>query len=313
MHRKADSLFVQAQAQKGQQIWQQTSEAYRQITNAYPEDGLAWFRLGFSLHFARQLDEAIEANKVAATYDRGRPLALYNIACSYALKQDKESALDYLEQAIEAGFRSQPPIENDTDMACLLDNSRFQELAMAARPTSQRPERRQLDFWVGEWVVYSGLTDKQVGTDKVTRAENGFLLVEEWKGTDQSTGRSFNWYDPESGKWIHQWVDGSGSAAKYEGTWSEELGTMTFQGERVSADGESIRMRMTFTPRPDRSIHQLIEQSEDGETWEKAFDAVYLPKGSNGMQSAELGCLFPPECDSLANPDEPGRFNRGCT
>ncbi len=311
LRRRANRLFLQSQSMKDAEAWERTAEAYQQIVDENPEDGESWFRLGFALHFAKKYDEAIEANKVASTFERGKALSYYNIACSYALKDEPEAALDYLERAVEAGFRAQQPIENDVDMESLLDNPKFQELALAARPVSQKPERRQMDFWVGEWVIYSGLTDKKVGYDSVKRTENGFLLTENWTGVDNSTGRSFNYYDPVLKKWIHQWIDASGSTARCEGTWSDEDGKMTFVGQRAAADGQVIHMRMTFTPRPDRSIHQLIEQSSDGETWEKSFDAIYLPKGRQLQTRDSLGCLEPKQ--SLADPGQDGSLIRGST
>lgn len=300
LHKHANELFQRSYSMKdAQQAWEQTAEAYRQITALNPDDAEAWFRLGLALHFSRNLDEAIVAHKRAATFGRGRGLALYNVACAYALKGETESAFDYLQQAVDAGFRSQQPIENDLDMASLLDDERFEPFALATRPANQLPERKQMDFWVGEWIVYSETTGKQIGTDVVTRGENGFLLKEKWTGVDQTTGESSNYYHPGSGKWIHQWVDASGSVSQMEGYARD--GKMWFEGERYAADGTKRRVRMSFTPRPDRSILQTIEESEDGLNWTKSFDALYLPRRTTTMTQESMedsvGCVMPPYAD----------------
>jgi hypothetical protein len=52
---------------------------------------------------------------------------------------------------------------------------------------------------------------------------------------------------------------------------------MHFEGANVSRDGSSERFRMTFTPSPDGSVRQFIEQSRDGgETWYVWFDGRYV-------------------------------------
>ncbi|MDA7977890.1 MAG: tetratricopeptide repeat protein [Pirellulales bacterium] len=293
--RRADWLFTRANSLKNaEQAWGQTADAYQEIVEECPDNATVWFRLGYSLHSARRLDEAIEAHKVASTFKQSRPLALYNIACAYALQQDVENALSYLEQAVDAGLRCQHPIENDTDLEILLGNKRFEDLALAARPANQLPSRKQMDFWLGEWAVYCQETDQQIGTTSITKAENGFLILEKWRGANHSTGRSFNRYDPVSEKWIHHWFDGTGAEARYEGTWSDEDGKMRFQGTHVTADGQARKMRMILTPRPDRSIHQLIETFVEGGKWVLYFEANHLPKRSRSQEAGRgLGCFRP--------------------
>ena len=307
MHRRANRLFLEAYSMHdAREVWQQTADAYQEIVDIKPDDGEAWFRLGFALHFARQLDQAIEANKVASTFKRSRPLALYNIACSYALKGDTENSLKYLEQAVDSGFRARQPIENDTDLVSLLDNERFRELAMATRPASQLPERKRMDFWLGSWVVYMVTEEenKRVGIDTVTKEENGFLLAEKWVGDEGSSGQSSNWYDAATDQWIHQWFDSSGSVTTYRGGWVDEENKMMFQGEHVAADGATMRMRMAFAPRPDGTIHQLIESTQDGEEWTTCFEAIYQPNGGQQRRPTtdEVGCYAPESRNSLATP-----------
>jgi hypothetical protein len=51
---------------------------------------------------------------------------------------------------------------------------------------------------------------------------------------------------------------------------------MRFRGQSCTADGKKAPRRMTFTPREDGTVRQLIEKSSDGgRTWTVDFDGVY--------------------------------------
>lgn len=52
----------------------------------------------------------------------------YNLACSYALANQKEKAFESLNKALENGFTSKQQVENDTDLESLRDDSRFKAL-----------------------------------------------------------------------------------------------------------------------------------------------------------------------------------------
>ena len=55
----------------------------------------------------------------------------------------------------------------------------------------------------------------------------------------------------------------------------DDDGGVRFQGEIPVAGGGSYFDRTTLTPLPDGTVHQVIEVSRDGETWQAVFDAVY--------------------------------------
>ena len=77
------------------QKWKEAAEKFLEITEAEPDNALAWFNLGLSLHYSGQVDKGIEATKKAASFEKLRAIALYNIACGYAMKKDKDEAFKW--------------------------------------------------------------------------------------------------------------------------------------------------------------------------------------------------------------------------
>ena len=60
--------------------------------------------------------------------DRDEPAVAYNVACTYALLDDKDRALNLLEQAVEMGFGYKAWMVNDNSLVTLRDESRFKAL-----------------------------------------------------------------------------------------------------------------------------------------------------------------------------------------
>ncbi len=152
-------------------------------------------------------------------------------------------------------------------------------MAQSATPPSKsppspcsQPEFAQFDFWLGEWEVMNpkGI---RAGTNSITRAHGGCVILEQWTGAGGVTGSSFNIYTPSTKKWHQIWVDNGGTLLQLEGQFS--AGSMHLEGEGLTPKG-SMRNRITWTPRPDGTIRQLWEISTDGgKTWQASFDGTY--------------------------------------
>ena len=159
----------------------------------------------------------------------------------------------------------------------MLFRSRLLERAERARhPCLARPESRQLDFWLGEWTV-SNPQGQAVGENVITVDLEGCVVRESWTDSYGNRGTSVNFYDPASAFWHQVWTSDNGTVTHYQGEWRD--GAMRFAaGGFGDADGVTVHRRMTFTPNPDASVRQLIEQSEDGTVWSVGFDGLYRPK-----------------------------------
>jgi Flp pilus assembly protein TadD len=135
---EADASAVeQARALQGAGQWEEAAEAWGQIAQQDPENGTAWFNLGYCLHAAGRLEEAIEAHRKAAAFDDYRGIALYNLGCAYALAGRPADAFEALAAAQEAGWRLHDYAFSDSDLESLREDPRLGEL-LAREPAGMR-------------------------------------------------------------------------------------------------------------------------------------------------------------------------------
>jgi tetratricopeptide (TPR) repeat protein len=72
--------------------------------------------------------EALKCFRRAIACDSELAYAHYAIACIYALKGKKRLALRFLEQALQKGCRDYAYLQKDSDLDCLREEPKFQEL-----------------------------------------------------------------------------------------------------------------------------------------------------------------------------------------
>jgi tetratricopeptide (TPR) repeat protein len=120
------------------QNWDEAAAQYRGLLKLDDKDGPAWHRLGYALHAGGKLDEALEAHLKAAEFPRVRSRGLYNAGCVHAMKKNNDQAFDYLMKAAAAGFNQSDAMAEDTDLAGLHADPRWEKLVAAvaaAKPT----------------------------------------------------------------------------------------------------------------------------------------------------------------------------------
>jgi hypothetical protein len=149
-------------------------------------------------------------------------------------------------------------------------------LALAATPTlaqtappCQEPERRQFDFWVGDWDVYDSASQVMVARSTIEKLYGGCAVRENWKPLKGTGGGSLNAWRPDEKGWRQTWLDSSGAWAEFRGGWT---GTAIV----IQGDWGGTLTRMTYTPNPDGTVRQSGETSADkGATWKPTFDLTY--------------------------------------
>lgn len=120
-------------------------------------------------------------------------------------------------------------------------------------PCAGTPGFDRLDFWVGEWNVFTG--EQQVGTNRITKILDGCAVSEEWRSTLGGEGRSLFYHLPWSGEWKQVWV--TATATRTGGVKEKTLVEMPdnagirFQGRIPDAAGDLWYDRTTLTPLPD--------------------------------------------------------------
>ena len=155
--RTLQEIFNEAQTASQNEDFQKAVELLRDLQKKAPDNPDIPFFLGYNLHATGELDEAIVYHKKALTSDRYRPTALYNLACAYSLKQDKDQAFDYLKQAIVAGFRDTNHIGSDPDMKNIKDDPRFQTMMVLIENDGKEPVKLTAKDFYGEWKIISGM------------------------------------------------------------------------------------------------------------------------------------------------------------
>jgi len=134
-----------------------------------------------------------------------------------------------------------------------------------------------LDFWVGDWDVYSG--DDKVGENRIEKILSGCAVLEHWQGAGGGEGKSLFFVTGEGTwkqVWVTQWATRPGGVKEKFWQALDDPAQVRFQGRIVLPDGNSYLDRTTLTKMPNGAVRQVIETSRDeGETWTVGFDAIY--------------------------------------
>ncbi len=248
-----------------------------------PKDANGWEQLGLTQLGAGHYREA--AANFQKALDAGYPTyGKYNLACALARLGETAKALDLLTEVTAAGV-GPLPLAGDEDLTSLRSEPRFQALLQAARESSEpclhpgkHPEYRQLDFWVGNWDVFNERGIK-VGESRVDLILKDCVVFENWNGIegDGDAGKSFNKYDPPSGKWEQFWVADTGTTTYFIGELVD--GEMRYTHEHKLKDGRTLLRHLTFSRLPQGKVRQVSQRSMDGgKTWVTEYDFTYVPR-----------------------------------
>ncbi|MEO0557113.1 MAG: tetratricopeptide repeat protein [Bacteroidota bacterium] len=273
----AAQTLQEARALFQSEQWPDALEAYQQITEREPENGLARYWLGRTHQQLGNDPEAIAALRQLEA-SGAPPIVQIYLAGSYARMQDADAAFARLDSAVAVGFANVALLNTEPLLEPLREEARFEAIVEGAQrnttPCMYSEPFRQFDFWVGSWEVRNP-QGQVVGTNEIELAEQGCFLVERWTGANGNTGTSTNYYDPGTGQWNQLWIAAGGSHTMYRGVFDD--GAMRFEGTQTLMTGATNTMRMTFTPNEDGSVRQFIESSTDGgETWTPSFDGTYV-------------------------------------
>jgi beta-lactamase regulating signal transducer with metallopeptidase domain/Flp pilus assembly protein TadD len=107
--------------------------------------GRDWYDHGMDLHHRDLYPEAIAAFERSNELGYKRGASLYNIACGYALMNDRDQALQFLQRAINAGFDDPDHLFEDSDLDPIRSDARFQSLVAPYRNDYETNRRNDDD------------------------------------------------------------------------------------------------------------------------------------------------------------------------
>lgn len=278
----ADSLYQSKQ-------WPAAAAAYDKAARAEPGNVRLWYRLGIAElsqgHFARAEAAFLKASAIPPG-PGGRPvhgLSFYNLAAARARQGKADGAFAALDSAFAITLLPPGQLENDSDFVTLRGDPRFAERVRAARlaftPCDTIAHARDLDFWVGDWDVYT--TARQLaGHSSVQRILASCVILENWTGSLGGEGKSFNWFNTTTREWQQTWVSAQASSTEYrEGRL--EGNRMVLLAETQTPQGAKTTTRLSFANLGPNKVRQLFEQSADGrQTWVTTTDLIYVRQGS---------------------------------
>ncbi len=148
------------------------------------------------------------------------------------------------------------------------------QTASPAKPACDTPESHQFDFWVGKWEVFpKAHPDKKVANSLIEKLYDGCAVRENWMPLRGPGGGSLNAFLPAAGVWRQTWLD-TGGFADFKGGFNGKA--MVITGLWPQPGHPDQLTRMSYTPRPDGSVEQAGESSDDGgKTWQPSFDLIY--------------------------------------
>lgn len=134
---------------------------------------------------------------------------------------------------------------------------------------------RAFDFWQGYWEVTPWAGGPVGGHNKIEAVENGCALMESWTNSQGGTGRSLNFYNPNTGKWRQVWV-ATGYSIDIEGGLKD--GAMALEGSIFYyGQKNTVPFKGTWTPQDDGSVRQFFEQwNPETKEWAVWFDGRYV-------------------------------------
>lgn len=268
----ADELFKE-------QKWSAAAKAYEEILRTEPDNKRALYQLGMARYSLKQYAPAADAfERNIAKSDN--PSVMYNLACVYALLNEREKAVEWLTKSVNHPKMILAAVSfDDPDLAAVKNDTRVKALAekieRQTQPCKYSAESRQFDFFVGEWDAFNPQGNKG-GTSVIQKISGDCAVLENWTNAfGGGGGKSINFYDAANGKWYQYWIGQDGNPARFSGTYKD--GAMRFEGEPFMQNGKRVLSRLTFFNLDANTVRQLAEQSvDDGKTWITSYDFKYV-------------------------------------
>lgn len=134
---------------------------------------------------------------------------------------------------------------------------------------------KAFDFWVGNWTVFN-TEGKVVGTNKIVKMQNGCVLQENWRASNnKNTGTSYNFYDKSDSTWNQIWISNTGNILRLKGNLNEDR-DMVLRSKLIDGKKGKYYNQITWTENDDNSVTQhWVILNEDYKKIADAFTGIY--------------------------------------
>jgi serine/threonine protein kinase/tetratricopeptide (TPR) repeat protein len=109
-------------------VLQKSMEVYPRYLSQHPDDARALVFFAADLAQLGKIDEARDAGRKAFELNPNDAVMLYNLACVFSRLGEKESGVDYLKNAIKAGYQNYEWIKRDSDFGNIRNEPGYIEL-----------------------------------------------------------------------------------------------------------------------------------------------------------------------------------------
>lgn len=152
-------LFTEAAQLQQSGEYTKAIEILKKLEEQIPNNPTIIAQLGINYHMAKDYDNATEYHQKLADFDNAatKQNGLYNLACVYSLKNDKDKAFDYLKQAVVAGYADIEHMKSDTDLEGIKNDKRFEEMIAWIENGGKEPKKMTAEDFHGSWKIESGM------------------------------------------------------------------------------------------------------------------------------------------------------------
>ena len=147
-------------------------------------------------------------------------------------------------------------------------------------PCSKEPRNHDFDFWIGDWICYRTGTEVLAGYSHIESMAGGCAILENYSSTQGYSGKSFNYYDTVTGKWVQDWIGSGGPGDRQHYDQGEfKNGQMHFSYQTANPQGERILGNFIFYYISRDSVRQYQDVTDNnGKTISVTYDLTYIRK-----------------------------------
>jgi hypothetical protein len=134
---------------------------------------------------------------------------------------------------------------------------------------------RQLDYWVGDWVVTNPGGAGNRSRSKVRLALDQCVVIENWSDHQGHDGENIFGYSAEEASWRGMFFDNRGHVHVFVDG-KVDAGAAEFSGPSRGAHGEAVLNRIRVVRLAPDHLEQSWDKSTDnGQTWTRQFRLDY--------------------------------------